>query len=101
MPEMAQIFTEKSCMPNRRILFNVQLLGQYWGHVWAIIRPCQGHFWTIPSYSQIISTTATLLELAKFCFMDTLDMFSDILQPGGLLETPGLVHLDSDVVTDV
>ena len=37
MPEMAQIFTEESCMLNRRVFFNVQLLGPYWGHVWAIL----------------------------------------------------------------
>ena len=36
MPEMAQIFTEETCMPNRRIRFNVDLLGPYWSNVLAI-----------------------------------------------------------------
>ena len=39
----------------------------------------------------MVSTTATLLDLAKFSSMDTLKMRSDIWQPGGHLETPGLV----------
>ena len=31
----------------------------------------------------------TLLELAKFCSMDTLEIFGDFWQPWGQLETPG------------
>ena len=34
-------------MPNRRLLFNFQLLGQYWGHVWAILGSCFGYFYNI------------------------------------------------------
>ena len=45
MTEMAQIFTVASCMPNRRIIFNFELLGPYWGHVWAILGPCFGYFY--------------------------------------------------------
>ena len=33
MPEMAQNFSEESCMLNRKILVNVVLLGPYYGHV--------------------------------------------------------------------
>ena len=47
MPQMARIFTEESCMSNRRIPFNVQLLGPYLGHVWAILGPCFGYFYII------------------------------------------------------
>ena len=47
MPEIAQIFTQESCMPNRRIPFNVQLLGSYLGLVWAILGPCFGYFYII------------------------------------------------------
>ena len=43
--------------------------------------------------SFIVSTTATLLELAKFCSMDTLEMWCDILQHWGQLETPSLAIL--------
>ena len=50
MPEMTQIFTEESAMPNRGILFNVQLLGPYWGHVWAILVPCFGYFYNILAF---------------------------------------------------
>ena len=32
-----------------------------------------------------------MLEIAKFCSMDTLELCGDLLQPGGQLETPGLV----------
>ena len=47
MPEIVQMFTEESCIPNRRIPFNVQLLGPYFGHVWAILGPCFGYFYII------------------------------------------------------
>ena len=47
---------------------------------------------TMPGYNLIVSTTATLIDLAKFCSMDSLEMCGDILQPGGTLETPGLVY---------
>ena len=56
-------------MPNRRILFNVEFLGPYYGHVWAILGPCFGYcysiqampgpFLDIPSYRLIVSNTAT------------------------------------------
>ena len=59
-----------------------------------LVRPCQGHFWIIPSYSLIVSTTDILLELAKFCSMDSLELCGDNLQPGGQLDTPGLVSSD-------
>ena len=32
-----------------------------------------------------------MLEIAKFCSMDTLELCGDLLQPGGQLETPDLV----------
>ena len=35
---MAHIFTEELYKPNRRILLNVQFLGPYWIHVWAILK---------------------------------------------------------------
>ena len=38
-----------------------------------------------------ISTTAIILKCAKFCSMDTRELHGDTLQPGGQLETPGLV----------
>ena len=34
-----------------------------------------------------------MLEIAKFCSMDTLELCGDLLQPGGQLETPGLVQI--------
>ena len=49
------------------------------------------HVRAIPSHSLIVLTTATLLELAKFCLLDTLELCGNKLQPGGQLETPGLV----------
>ena len=39
MPEKTQIFTEESCLVSKRILFNLDLVGPYWGHVWAIFGP--------------------------------------------------------------
>ena len=48
-----------------------------------------GPFWTIQSYSLIVSTTVTLITVAKLCSMYTLELHGDILQPGGQLETPG------------
>ena len=39
------------------------------------------------------STNATFLEIARFCSMHTLELYGDILQPGGQLETPGLVFV--------
>ena len=47
MPEMAQIFTEESCMPSRRLLINFQLSRPYWVHVWAILGSCFGYFYNI------------------------------------------------------
>ena len=47
MPEIAQIFTEESCMPSRRLLINFQLSRPYWVHVWAILGSCFGYFYNI------------------------------------------------------
>ena len=47
MPEIVQMFTKESCIPNRRIPFNVQLLGPYFGHVWATLGPCFGYFYIV------------------------------------------------------
>ena len=47
MPEMAQIFTQESCIPNRRKTFNVELSGPYFCHVWAILGPCLSYFYNI------------------------------------------------------
>ena len=43
MTEMPQIFTGESWKPNRRIQFNVGLMGPYKGHVWAM-------FWLFLQY---------------------------------------------------
>ena len=43
---MAQIFTEESCMAKGGVLLNVELLGPFWGHVWAI-SGCFGYFYNI------------------------------------------------------
>ena len=59
------------------------------------VGPCSGHLGakmschvrTILGYSM----KTTLLELAKFCSMDTFELYGDILTPEGQLETPGLV----------
>ena len=64
MPGMANFSPKESCMPSRKY----SLLLAYLDHIGAI-----------------------LLELAKFCSMDTLELCSDILQPGGQLDTRGLV----------
>ena len=40
----------------------------------------------------VVSTTTILLILAKCCSVDTLELCGDIFQPGGQLETPGLVQ---------
>ena len=47
LPETTQIFTEESCIPNRRTLFNVQLLRQYRGHISGHIRTM---FWLFLQY---------------------------------------------------
>ena len=47
MHEMPQIFTEESCMPNRRIQINVQLSEPYWGHVLGHSRAM---FWLFLQY---------------------------------------------------
>ena len=44
MHEMAQIFSQELCRPNRRKLFNVQLFRSYWCHVWAILGPYLSYF---------------------------------------------------------
>ena len=50
MPEMAQIFTEESCIPNGRTVFNVELLGPYGDHVWVILGPFLGYFYNILAF---------------------------------------------------
>ena len=47
MHEMTKFFTDESCTPNRRIFSNVQLLGPYWGNVWAKLGLCFGQFCNI------------------------------------------------------
>ena len=47
MVDMAQIFTEESCKPNRGIPINVKLLRPYKGHFWTILEQCLGYFYNI------------------------------------------------------
>ena len=47
MTEMAYLFTEEPCKPNRGIPINVKLLGQYKGLVLVILGPCFGYFYNI------------------------------------------------------
>ena len=47
MSDIAQIFSEEVCIPNRKILFDVNFLGPYYGHVMAILGPCFGYFYNI------------------------------------------------------
>ena len=54
MLEMAQIFTGRTCMPNRRIQFDVKLLGPYNSHVGAMFGPYQGHVLTISTISLLL-----------------------------------------------
>ena len=54
MPVMAHIFSEESCMPKRRILFNFELLRPYNGHVRAILGPCFVPIWTMLSIRTIL-----------------------------------------------
>ena len=71
----------------------------YWDHIgtmfWPYFGPCFGYFYNIYASRCLkwlkFSTTAAFLELAKFFSMDTLEFCGDLLQPGGQLETPGLV----------
>ena len=54
-----------------------------------ILGPCQGHFRLyLIDYTKVISS-----KVAKFGSMDIMEVHGDILQPGGQLETPGLVLL--------
>merc|ERR1711954_152872 len=47
MRETAQIFSQELCIPNKRILFNVQLFRPNWCHVWAILGPYLSYFFNI------------------------------------------------------
>ena len=47
MPKIAQILTKEPCIPNRRIPFNVKLLGPYESHVGAILGPCFDYIYNI------------------------------------------------------
>ena len=51
--------------------------------------PFLGHF----GLYLINSTKVNSLKVAKFGSMDIVELHGDILQPGGQLETPGLVVL--------
>ena len=52
-----------------------------------ILGPCQGHF----RLYLIDSTKVISSKVAKFGSMDIVELHGYILQPGGQLETPGLV----------
>ena len=82
MTEMARIFKKKSCMPIRKYSLMLTNLD----HIGANFGPCLKNVY-IFNYSYIN-------RIAKFCSMDTLELCGDLLQPGGQLETPGLVCLD-------
>ena len=43
MPEMAKIFTEESCISNRKYTLMLTNLD----HIWVIIGPCFGYFYNI------------------------------------------------------
>ena len=73
MPKMAKILIKGSFMPIRKY----SLMLTYLNHVLTI---------------STFSTTVTLIKLAKFCSMDTLDLCGDLLLPGEHPETPGLVQ---------
>ena len=47
MSKIAQIFIEESCMAYLSILFTVELLCPFWGHVKAILGTCSGHLHNI------------------------------------------------------
>ena len=49
---------EESCMPNRRKLINVQLLGPYWGNVLAMI----GQFLAISTISLLLNAMLNYLD---------------------------------------
>ena len=53
---------------------------------------CQGHL----RLYLINFTKVNALKVAKFGSMDILELHGDILQPGGQLETPGLVYISSE-----
>ena len=55
--------------------------------------PCQGHFRLYLTNS----TKVNSLEVVKFGSMDKVELHGDILQPGGQLETPGLVICDVNI----
>ena len=40
-------FSQELYMPKQRTLLNVDIMGPYWGHVWAILGPCFGYFYNI------------------------------------------------------
>ena len=47
MPEIAQIFTEESCMLNKEYTFMLNCWGLYQSHVWAISGACSGDLYHI------------------------------------------------------
>ena len=95
MPDKAPIFTGETCKPNRGIPINVKLLGPYKGNVWAILGLCFGYFYNMFASRCLKLLTFSLVSLkaAKFGSMDIVKLRGDTLQPGGQLETPGLVFI--------
>ena len=59
------------------------------GPIWAMSGLFLGNF----RLYLINSPKVNSLKVAKFDSMDTLELHGDILQPGGQLETPGLVYI--------
>ena len=59
-------------MPNRRMLFNVRLLGLYCGHIWAIVGPCFGNFYNIFTYrclKWLAFSTESCMPIRKYSSM--------------------------------
>ena len=50
MPEIAQIFTGKSCMSIGKLLFD----SNYWDHIQAMFGPYFGHVWVISRKSLLV-----------------------------------------------
>ena len=73
------------------------------GPIWAISGPFLGHF----RIFLIDSTKVFSSKVVKFGAMDKVELHGDILQPGGQLETPGLVlfykfsKLDLKILTNI
>ena len=56
--------------------------------IWAMSGPFFGHF----RLNLLDSTKVISLKIGKSGSMDIVELHGDILQPGGQLETPGLVY---------